>query len=55
MIACHLELYEENEVKHINGVWPVFFKLQLCLQLKIEILYTKHNLTIKPPIDFWIS
>ena len=22
MIACCLELYEEGEVKHINGVWP---------------------------------
>ena len=22
MIACYLELYEEGEVEHINGVWP---------------------------------
>ena len=24
MIACYLELYEEGEVEHINGVWPSF-------------------------------
>ena len=24
MIACYLKLYEEGEIKHINGVWPSF-------------------------------
>ena len=51
MIACRLELYEEGEVEHINSEWPVFLKLQLCLQLKKNFM---HNLTIKPtnrPLD----
>ena len=24
VITCYLELYEEGEVEHINGVWPSF-------------------------------
>ena len=24
MVASYLGLYEEGEVEHINGVWPVF-------------------------------
>ena len=23
MIACYLELYEEGEVEHIDGLWPI--------------------------------
>ena len=44
VVACYLELYEEGEVEHINNVWPVFLKQQLCLQLKIKF----KNVTIKP-------
>ena len=25
VVERYSELYEEGEVKHINGVWPVFF------------------------------
>ena len=27
MIACYLELYEEGEVEHINGVRPSFLEI----------------------------
>ena len=29
VVASYLELYEEGEVEHINGVWPVFLFEQL--------------------------
>ena len=29
MVVSYLELYEEGEVEHINGVWPVFLFDQL--------------------------
>ena len=29
VVACYLELYEEGELEHINGVWPVFLIEQL--------------------------
>ena len=29
MIASYLELYEEGEAEHINGVWPVLSDKQL--------------------------
>ena len=38
MIACYLGLYEEGEVKHINGVWSTFLELQLvcCQNIRIH-------------------
>ena len=33
MVASYSGLYEEGEVEHINGVWPVFPLKQLSLQL----------------------
>ena len=33
VVASYLELYEEGEVKHINGVWPVFLFEQLFAAL----------------------
>ena len=49
VVVCYLELYEEGEVEHINGVWPVFLFEQLCLQL-----FPKKGL-YKPTIEpiFW--
>ena len=29
MIACYLGLYEEGEVKHINGIRPDVIEIQL--------------------------
>ena len=40
MIACYLELYEEGEVKHINGVWPNSKHPQLVGR---TILYNAHR------------
>ena len=31
VVASYSELYEEGEVEHINGVWPVFLLKQLKL------------------------
>ena len=40
MIACYLELYEEGEVEHINGVWPNSKHPQLVGR---TILYNAHR------------
>ena len=36
MVACNSELYEEGEVEHIGGVWPVFLLKQLNLAAILE-------------------
>ena len=36
VVACYLELYDEGEVEHIKGTWPILLKQQLYLQLKIK-------------------
>jgi len=48
MVANYLELYEEGEVEHINGVWPVLSVEQL---FAVEIFYPpdKPKPTIRPP------
>ena len=45
--AIYLELYEEGEVKHINGVWPVLSVEQLFVVKTILWIETKP--TIKQP------
>ena len=35
VVASYLELYEEGEVEHINGIWPVS-QLNSYSQLKIS-------------------
>ena len=38
VVASYLELYEEGEVEHINGVWPVFlFERFFTLQVLDKI------------------
>ena len=36
VVASYLELYEEGEVEHINGVWPVLSDEQLFTARKLN-------------------
>ena len=29
VVMCYLKLYEDGEVEHINGIWPVLLLKQL--------------------------
>ena len=43
MIACYLELYEEGEVEHINGVWPNSKHSQLVGSYNLNNAHRKQN------------
>jgi len=47
LVASYLELYEEGEVEHINGVWPVLSVKQPFAVRSILRIKTKP--TIEPP------
>ena len=42
MIACYLELNEEGEVEHINGVWPNSKHLQLVGLFNCDAYQKQH-------------
>ena len=43
MIACYLELYEEGEVEHINGVWLNSKHSQLVGSKNLNDAHRKQN------------
>jgi len=47
VIACYLELYEECEVNHINGVWPQFQFNSLIVGSNHTHLYTHVQTILK--------